>query len=208
MDARTSIEKRPPSRHVTVAVPGGLTNAALHLPAVAHECSKFDRFGAAEIFKKTPYIAGLKPAGRYVAKDMFEVGGVPLLMKTLLDHGHLDDDCLTVTGRTVAENLKSVKWNPHPLVRSADKPDFATGGDRVISLLQDGDIIELDAVIGTLNVKLTGAEPAEGKTKWKPRQTNHRSGALWKYARQVGPAVDGAVTYPGGAHEKQCYADI
>jgi dihydroxyacid dehydratase/phosphogluconate dehydratase len=71
-----------------------------------------------------------------------------------------------------------------------------------------GDIIEIDADIGTLNVKLTGAELAERKTKWKPRATNHTSGALWKYAQLVGPAVDGAVTHPGGAHEKQCYADI
>jgi dihydroxy-acid dehydratase len=62
--------------------------------------------------------------------------------------------------------------------------------------------------VGILNVKLTDAELAERKTKWAPRQTNHTSGALWKYAQQVGPAVDGAVTHPGGAHEKQCYADI
>ena len=68
--------------------------------------------------------------------------------------------------------------------------------------------IEIDAEVGTLNVKLTDAELAERKTKWAPRQTNHTSGALWKYAQQVGPAVDGAVTHPGGAHEKQCYADI
>jgi dihydroxy-acid dehydratase len=57
-------------------------------------------------------------------------------------------------------------------------------------------------------VKLTDAELAERKTKWAARTTNHTSGALWKYAQQVGPAVDGAVTHPGGAHEKQCYADI
>src|SRR6202022_4612353 len=107
-----------------VAASGGSTNAALHLPAIAHECGiKFDLFDVAEIFKKTPYIADLKPGGRYVAKDMFEVGGIPLLMKTLLDHGYLHGDCLTVTGRTIAENLKNVKWNPHQdVVRSADKP--------------------------------------------------------------------------------------
>src|SRR5665213_1692143 len=97
-DARTSIGKRSPSRHVTAAVPGGSTNAALHPLAIAHRCFKFDLFDAAEIFKKTPYIAGLKPAGRYVAKDMFEVGGIPLLMKALLDPSHVHGDCLTVTG--------------------------------------------------------------------------------------------------------------
>src|SRR5207249_6752 len=73
-----------------VAASGGSTNAALHLPAIAHEAGiKFDLFDVAEIFKKTPYVADLKPGGRYVAKDMFEVGGIPLLMKTLLDNGHL-----------------------------------------------------------------------------------------------------------------------
>jgi dihydroxy-acid dehydratase len=86
---------------------GGSTNAALHLPAIAHECGiKFDLFDVAEVFKRTPYIADLKPGGKYVAKDMFEVGGIPLLMKTLLDHGYLHGDCMTVTGRTIAENLK------------------------------------------------------------------------------------------------------
>src|SRR5690348_16254045 len=113
-----------------VAASGGSTNAGLHLPAIANECGiKFDLFDVAEIFKKTPYIADLKPGGRYVAKDMFEAGGIPLLMKTLLDHGYLHGDCLTVTGRTMAENLKSVKWNPHQdVVRPADKPLLASGG--------------------------------------------------------------------------------
>src|ERR1700694_3242963 len=81
-----------------VSASGGSTNAALHLPAIAHECGlKFDLFDVAEVFKRTPYIADLKPSGRYVAKDLFEVGGIPLLMKTLLDNGHLHGDCLTVT---------------------------------------------------------------------------------------------------------------
>jgi dihydroxy-acid dehydratase len=271
-----------------VAASGGSTNAALHLPAIAHECGiKFDLFDVAEIFKKTPYVADLKPGGRYVAKDMFEAGGIPLLMKTLLDNGYMHGDCLTVTGRTIAENLKSVKWNPHQdVVRPADKPITVTGGvvglkgnlapegaivkvagmanlkftgparcfDREedafeavkkktyregeialitdgrfsgatrgfcighvgpeaaiggpIALLRDGDIIEIDAVTGTLNVNLTEAELAQRKTEWRPRATNHTSGALWKYAQQVGPAVAGAVTHPGGAEEKFCYADI
>jgi dihydroxy-acid dehydratase len=85
-------------------------------------------------------------------------------------------------------------------------PEAAIGGP--IGLLQDGDIIEIDAVAGTLDVKLSDEELAQRKTKWRARATNHTSGALWKYAQQVGPAVGGAVTHPGGAHEKQCYADI
>ena len=304
-----------------VAASGGSTNAALHLPAIAHECGiKFDLFDVAEIFKKTPYVADLKPGGRYVAKDMFEAGGIPLLMKTLLDHGHLHGDCLTVTGRTIAENLKAVKWNANQdVVRPADRPITVTGGvvglkgnlapegaivkvagmteltfsgparcfDREedafeavktktykegdvlviryegpqggpgmremlattaalygqgmggkvalitdgrfsgatrgfcighvgpeaavggpIAMLRDGDIIDIDAVAGTLDVRLSDAELAERKKEWRPRASDYRSGVLWKYAQQVGPAIGGAVTHPGGAHEKQCYADI
>jgi dihydroxy-acid dehydratase len=113
-----------------VAASGGSTNAALHLPAIAHECGiEFDLFDVAEIFKRTPYIADLKPGGRYVAKDMFEVGGIPLLMKTLLDHGYLHGDCITVTGRTIAENMAKVQWNDdQDVVFPANKPITPTGG--------------------------------------------------------------------------------
>ena len=167
MDARTNIETRLPGRHLTAgpgreshrhpsnivtghslenaaAVMGksGGSNAAPHLPT-----ARFDLFDAAEIFKKTPYAAGLKPGCRYVAKDIFDVGGI----------------------RSIAE-------------------------------------IDTDA--GTLNVKLTAAVLADRKTKWTARKTNHRSGVLCKFAQQIGPAGDGAVTYPGVAHEKQCHAGI
>ena len=113
-----------------VAASGGSTNAGLHLPAIAHECGiEFDLHDVAEVFRRTPYIADLKPGGRYVAKDMFEAGGIPLLMKTLLDHGFLHGDCLTVTGRTIAENLEAVRWNPRQdVVRAADTPISPTGG--------------------------------------------------------------------------------
>jgi dihydroxy-acid dehydratase len=303
-----------------VAATGGSTNAALHLPAIAHECGiKFDLFDVAEILKKTPYIADLKPSGRYVAKDMFEAGGVPLLMKTLLDNGFLHGDCLTVTGRTIAENMKTVKWNPdQDVVYPADKPLSPTGGvvglkgnlapdgaivkvagmaglrftgparcfdgeeacfeavkNRTyregdvlviryegpkggpgmremlsttaalygqgmggkvalitdgrfsgatrgfcvghvgpeaavggpIGLIRDGDIIELDAEKGTLDVKLSDAELAARAKTWKPRAEEYGSGYLWKYTQQVGSARNGAVTHPGGSAEKACYAD-
>ena len=92
-----------------VAATGGSTNAALHLPAIAHECGiEFDLFDVAEIFKTHALHRRPEAGGRYVAKDMFEAGGIPLLMKTLLDHGYLHGDCLTVTGRTIAENLAKV----------------------------------------------------------------------------------------------------
>jgi dihydroxy-acid dehydratase len=140
-----------------VAATGGSTNAALHLPAIAHECGiKFDLFDVSEIFKKTPYIADLKPSGRYVAKDLFEAGGVPLLMKTLLDHGFLHGECMTVTGRTVAENLRRVKWNKaQDVVRPADKPITATGGVIGLkgNLAPDGAIVK---VAGMSGLQFTG----------------------------------------------------
>ncbi len=304
-----------------VAASGGSTNAALHLPAIAHEVGiEFDLFEVAEIFKKTPYIADMKPGGRYVAKDMFEAGGIPLLMKTLLDNGYLHGDCITVTGKTMAENLKNVRWNPdQDVIVPADKPMSPTGGvvglkgnlapdgaivkvagmktltfsgparcfdseeecfaavaarkykdgdvlviryegprggpgmremlsttaalygqgagDKValitdgrfsggtrgfcvghvgpeaaiggpIGLLRDGDIIDLDAVAGTLEVRLSDAELKARREAWRPRETDYRSGAIWKFAQLVGPAKDGAVTHPGAAAETVTYADL
>ncbi len=304
-----------------VAASGGSTNAALHLPAIAHEAGiEFDLFDVAEIFKRTPYVADLKPGGKYVAKDMFEAGGIPLLMKTLFDHGFLHGDCMTVTGRTLAENMEKIAWNPdQDVVRPADKPITVTGGvvglkgnlapegaivkvagmtnlkfsgparcfdneedcfravsernykegdvfviryegpkggpgmremlattaalygqgtggkvalitdgrfsgatrgfcvghvgpeaavGGPIGLLKDGDIIDIDAVEGTISVRLSDAELASRAKEWKPRETDYQSGALWKYAQGVGPARGGAVTHPGGAKETHCYADI
>jgi dihydroxy-acid dehydratase len=140
-----------------VSASGGSTNAALHLPAIAHECGvKFDLFDVAEVFKRTPYIADLKPGGRYVAKDLFEAGGVPLLMKTLLDHGYLHGSCMTVTGRSVAENLKGVRWNDaQDVVRPADQPLLATGGvvGLVGNLAPDGAIVK---VAGMSTLKFSG----------------------------------------------------
>ncbi len=113
-----------------VAASGGSTNAGLHLPAIAHEAGiDFDLHAVAEIFKKTPYIADLKPGGRYVAKDMYEIGGVPVLMKTLLDGGYLHGDCITVTGKTIAENLEDVVFpTDQDVVRPTSNPLSPTGG--------------------------------------------------------------------------------
>ena len=304
-----------------VAATGGSTNAALHLPAIAHECGiDFDLFEVAKVFGRTPYIADLKPSGRYVAKDVFEAGGSPLLMKTLLDHGFLHGECLTVTGRSVAVNLKRVKWNKEQdVIRPADRPLSATGGvvglkgnlapdgaivkvagmaglqfsgparcfdgeeacfeavqkkkyrkgdvlviryegpkggpgmremlattaalygqgmggevalitdgrfsgatrgfcvghvgpeaavGGPIALLRDGDLIVLDAEKGILDVKLSKAELEARAKAWKPPAEKFTSGYLWKYGGQVGPARNGAVTHPGAAAEKACYADI
>ena len=304
-----------------VAASGGSTNAALHLPAIAHECGiRFDLFDVAAIFKRTPYIADLKPGGKYVAKDMFEAGGIPLLMKTLLDNGYMHGDCLTVTGRTIAENLKSVPWNAEQdVVHPANKPMSPTGGvvglkgnlapdgaivkvagmknlkfsgparcfdseeacfeavskrqykegevlviryegprggpgmremlattaalygqgmgDKValitdgrfsgatrgfcighvgpeaalggpIAVLRDGDRIVIDAEAGRLDVELADGEIEKRAKSWKPRDNGSGSGALYKYAQQVGAARWGAVTHPGAEAERSCYADI
>jgi len=93
-----------------VAATGGSTNAALHLPAMAHEAGiEFDLFDVADVFKRTPLIADLKPGGRYLAKDVYDIGGVPIVLRALLDGGFLHGECLTVTGKTMAENLSTIK---------------------------------------------------------------------------------------------------
>ena len=113
-----------------VAATGGSTNAALHLPALANEIGiKFDLMDVAKIFKKTPYLADLKPGGRYVAKDMWKAGGVPMLLKTLLDGGYIHGNCLTVTGKTMKENLRKIKFNDkQKVMRKYDNPLSNDGG--------------------------------------------------------------------------------
>ena len=132
---------------MAVAATGGSTNAALHLPAMAHEAGiAFDLFDVGEIFRKTPYIGDLKPGGKYVAKDLFEAGGIPLVMKALLDGGFLHGDCMTVTGKTMAENLAKVKFNENQdVIRPTSKAFSTTGG--VVSLrgnlAPDGAIVKI-----------------------------------------------------------------
>ncbi|MBG77591.1 MAG: dihydroxy-acid dehydratase [Alphaproteobacteria bacterium] len=113
-----------------VAATGGSTNAALHLPAIAHEVGiDFNLFDVAEIFKKTPYIANLRPGGKYVAKDLFDVGGVGIVLKELLDNGYIHGDCITVTGKTIAENLEGVKLpEDQDVVFPVKAPIRPTGG--------------------------------------------------------------------------------
>ena len=304
-----------------VAATGGSTNAGLHLPAIANEIGiKFDLMDVAKIFKKTPYLADLKPGGKYVAKDMWKAGGVPMLLKTLMDGGYIHGDCMTVTGKTLKENLKNVKFNKNQKVmRKYDNPLSPDGGvvglkgnlapegaivkvaglkklqftgrarcfdteeaaykavknkkykdgdiiiiryegpkggpgmremlqttgaiygqgkgEKValitdgrfsgatrgfcighvgpeasvggpIALLKNGDIIDLDAKKGTINVRLSKKELAARKKKWKPKKINFGNGTLWKYAQTVGPAYLGAPTHPGGKNEVKVYADI
>ena len=115
---------------VVVAATGGSTNGALHLPAMANEVGiDFDLFDVADIFKSTPYIADLKPGGNYVAKDMHDAGGVPMLLKTLLDEGFIDGNCLTVTGKTISENIENVIFDKNQkVIYPASNPITKTGG--------------------------------------------------------------------------------
>ena len=140
-----------------VAATGGSTNAGLHLPAIAHECGiKFDLDDVVEIFKRTPYLADLKPGGQYVAKDVYEAGGVPIIIKTLYEGGFIHGDCLTVTGNTISENLKSVEFNKNQkVIRPYDKPLSITGGVVGLkgNLAPEGAIVK---VAGMENLKFRG----------------------------------------------------
>ncbi|MBO9711793.1 dihydroxy-acid dehydratase [Sphingomonas sp.] len=304
-----------------VAATGGSTNGALHLPAMANEAGiEFDLHDVAEAFKSTPYIADLKPGGKYVAKDMHEAGGVYMLMKTMLAGGFLDGNCLTVTGKTLGENIDEVTWNPdQKVIYDVKTPITPTGGvvglrgslapegaivkvagmkrlqfegparvfdceeeafDAVehrrindgeviviryegpkggpgmremlsttaalyglgmgekvalitdgrfsgatrgfcighvgpeaadggpIALVENGDLIKIDAEAGTIDLEVPEDVLAERRAKWQPRVNDYQSGALWRYAQNVGPAYKGAVTHPGASAERHVYADI
>lgn len=140
-----------------VSATGGSTNAALHLPAIANECGiEFDIHDVGKIFARTPYMADLKPGGKYVAKDMFEAGGIQMLMKTMLEAGYLHGDCLTVTGKTIAENLTAVTFNDNQdVIRRATNPITKTGGVVVLNgnLAPEGAIVK---VAGLKHLQHTG----------------------------------------------------
>ena len=140
-----------------VAASGGSTNAGLHLPAMAAECGiEFDLHDVAEIFKKTPYIADLKPGGKYVAKDMFDIGGVPVLLKALLDGGYIHGDCITVTGKTMAENLADITIPANQdVIYTTDNPLSPTGGVVGLkgNLAPEGALVK---VAGMKNLVFTG----------------------------------------------------
>ena len=307
-----------------VACTGGSTNAGLHLPAIAHEAGlEFFLDDVCQIFKDTPYFVDLKPGGQYVAKDLYEAGGVPVVMKELRKAGLIHEDCMTVTGRTIGEEIDIVereadgrviypvetpitktggvvglKGNLAPqgaIVKVAGMseeeqvfsgparvfeceedafeavkarsykegevlvirnegpaggpgmremlattaalsgqgmgkkvalitdgrfsgatrgfcvghvgPESAHGGP--IALVQDGDVITINASTGELSVALSDEDLAARKEAWKgPRETIYSSGALWKYAQLVGETYKGAVTHPGAEAEKHVYMDL
>jgi dihydroxy-acid dehydratase len=304
-----------------VAASGGSTNAALHLPAIANEAGiKFDLGDVADVFRRTPYLADMKPGGRYMAIDLHRIGGVPVLIKALLDGGYLHGDCLTVTGRTLAETHAHIRLpTGQDILRSPQAPLSPTGGvvglkgslapegaickvaglqrrsltgpARVfeseeeclaavlkrdyrpgevlviryegprggpgmremlattsaiygqgmgeavalvtdgrfsggtrglcighlgpeaavggpITLVHDGDTIAIDADAGTIDLVVAEATLAERRRQWQPRPSHHPTGALWRYAQTVGPALGGAVVHPGASAERTSYADL
>jgi len=139
-----------------VAASGGSTNAALHLPAIANEAGiDFDLFSVADIFKSTPYIADLKPGGKYVAKDLYEAGGVQVILKSLFDGGYIHGDCLTVTGKTIEENLKSIEFpDNQKVIYEVSKAISPTGG--VVGLkgniAKEGAIVKVAGMNKSLHV--------------------------------------------------------
>jgi dihydroxy-acid dehydratase len=142
---------------VVVGATGGSTNAGLHLPAIAHEAGiRFTMDDVVEIMRRTPYIADLKPGGKYVALDVHRVGGMPVIIKALLDGGLLHGDCLTVTGKTLAENHKDVVFpTGQDVIYPVDRPISPTGGVVGLkgNLAPDGAIVK---VAGMHNLRFEG----------------------------------------------------
>jgi dihydroxy-acid dehydratase len=142
---------------VIVGATGGSTNAGLHLPAMAHEAGiRFTMDDVMEIMRRTPYIADLKPGGKYVAFDVHKVGGVPVVLKALLDGGLLHGDCMTVSGKTLAENLKDVVFpTDQDVVYPVSRAISPTGGVVGLrgNLAPDGAIVK---VAGMENLRFEG----------------------------------------------------
>jgi dihydroxy-acid dehydratase len=140
-----------------VAAAGGSTNSGLHLPAIANEAGiDFDLHEVGKIYARTPYIGNLKPGGEYVMKDLYDIGGVPVLMKALLDGGYLHGDCITVTGKTVAENLRDVRVpTGQNVIRPTSNAFSPTGGVVVLkgNLAPQGAIVK---VAGMARLQFTG----------------------------------------------------
>ena len=307
-----------------VACTGGSTNAGLHLPAIAHEAGiDFDLNDVCEIFRDTPYFVDLKPGGQYVAKDLYEAGGVPVVMKELRKAGLVHEDCMTATGYSIGEEIDKVSLEAdgkviypvsEPLTKTGgvvglsgnlapegaivkvagmdaqhqifvgparvfeceedafeavQKREYKEGevlvirnegpaggpgmremlsttaalsgqgmGKKValitdgrfsgatrgfcvghvgpeaahcgpIALIEDGDMITLNAIEGELSVAVSDEVLAERKANWTgPRKTIYASGALWKYSQLVGATDKGAVTHPGGKAELHVYMDL
>jgi dihydroxy-acid dehydratase len=142
---------------VVVGATGGSTNAVLHLPALASEAGiLFTMDDVTEIMRRTPYIADLKPGGKYVAYDVYKVGGIPVIIKALLDAGLMHGDCLTVTGRTLAENHAHVVVPAdQDVIHSVANAISPTGGVVGLkgNLAPDGGVVK---IAGMKNLRFEG----------------------------------------------------
>jgi dihydroxy-acid dehydratase len=129
-----------------VAATGGSTNAALHLPAIANEAGiVFTIDDVGEVFARTPLIGNLRPGGKYTAKDVHDIGGAAVVIRTLIESGHVDGTCLTITGRTIAEEYGSANMPDGEIIRSAGSPIMPDGGVAVLkgNLCPDGAVIKV-----------------------------------------------------------------
>src|SRR5689334_11069913 len=131
-----------------VAATGGSTNAALHLPAIANEAGiRFTLDDVGEVFARTPLIGNLRPGGKYTAKDVYDVGGAAVVIRELIKAGHIDGTCVTVTGRTLAEEYGNANAPDGEIIRSARSPIMSDGGDAVLkgNLCPDGVVIKMSS---------------------------------------------------------------
>ncbi|MGY3622588.1 dihydroxy-acid dehydratase [Bradyrhizobium sp. USDA 10063] len=129
-----------------VAATGGSTNAALHLPAIANEAGiAFSIDDVGTVFARTPLIGNLRPGGKYTAKDVYDIGGAAVVIRELIESGHIDGSCLTVTGRTMAEEYGGANIPDGEIICSASKPLMPDGGVAVLkgNLCPDGAVIKV-----------------------------------------------------------------
>jgi dihydroxy-acid dehydratase len=129
-----------------VAATGGSTNAALHLPAIANEAGiGFTIDDVGEVFARTPLIGNLRPGGKYTAKDVYDIGGAAVVIRALIGSGHIDGTCLTITGRTIAEEYGAASAPDGEIIRSTRTPIMPDGGVAVLkgNLCPDGAVIKV-----------------------------------------------------------------
>ena len=129
-----------------VAATGGSTNAALHLPAIANEAGiSFTIDDVGEVFARTPLIGNLRPGGKYTAKDVYDVGGAAVVIRELVESGHVDGTCLTITGRTIAEEYGGANAPDGEVIFNSAKPIMRDGGVAVLkgNLCPDGAVIKI-----------------------------------------------------------------
>jgi dihydroxy-acid dehydratase len=164
-----------------VAATGGSTNAALHLPALANEAGiafTIDDVGA--VFARTPLIGNLRPGGKYTAKDVYDIGGTAVVIRALVESGHIDGDCLTITGRTIAQEYGNANVPDGEVIYNTASPIMADGGVAVLkgNLCPDGAVIKV-AGLKTLMFEGTARvfEDEEACVE-AVRQRNYRAGEI------------------------------